>query len=440
MSVSNYTLNQRITALQYQINNPPNGGYVTINNNQTINDIKTFTDEIKIDDNVNPSTSLTSGLISINDNVNNINLTLNKNTLTNNDKIYISPLNELIISSPTTVNNIISATSFNGPASQVLTTTNNTNNTYFVPFTSGAGNSSLLVDNVTGPLSYNPSNGTLTANTFNGMASNVQISAGDTESGTFFLTYVKNSSAIGSLFIDNTLTPLTYNPSIGGLTCTIIVCPRYDSSSNSANCSLFGNTATGNIVIGNAMTTGNVSIAATNQTTGSVNIGSTTSSGAGVVNIRPPLVCARQIRTTNNATYIPTNVLDLGYQVTVLGSSFTTNILASSTITNVYSVAFTSANYGVYQFTSQVLITPDDTTANRQIDMSLSTTSASFEVPYFSRAYVTPSSPQPPSLNLTRIISIYANTTVYLTCRCQNSSATILTAGNNGLFTYTRIA
>jgi len=45
MSTSNFTLNQKIENLQYQINNliPPSGGYVPINLDTTINDIKTFT-------------------------------------------------------------------------------------------------------------------------------------------------------------------------------------------------------------------------------------------------------------------------------------------------------------------------------------------------------------------------------------------------------------
>jgi hypothetical protein len=45
MSTSNFTLNQKIENLQYQINNliPPSGGFVPINLDTTINDIKTFT-------------------------------------------------------------------------------------------------------------------------------------------------------------------------------------------------------------------------------------------------------------------------------------------------------------------------------------------------------------------------------------------------------------
>jgi hypothetical protein len=45
MSLSNYALNERINYLQYEIDNltPPAGGYVPINGNTTINNIKTFT-------------------------------------------------------------------------------------------------------------------------------------------------------------------------------------------------------------------------------------------------------------------------------------------------------------------------------------------------------------------------------------------------------------
>ena len=45
MSLSNYALNERINYLQFEIDNltPPAGGYVPINGNTTINNIKTFT-------------------------------------------------------------------------------------------------------------------------------------------------------------------------------------------------------------------------------------------------------------------------------------------------------------------------------------------------------------------------------------------------------------
>jgi hypothetical protein len=241
------------------------------------------------------------------------------------------------------------------------------------------------------------------------------------------------------LFVDDTTGPLTYNPSLGGLTVSILVCPRYDSSSNSANASHFGNTTTGNITIANAQTTGSTSIMGTGQTTGHLFLGSTNCT-TGLCQIRPQLVCSRQIRTTNSNAYQPTsNVLDLGYSSSIFGSSFITNVLVSNTITTVASFSFTSANFGTYLFSSSVIITPDDVTANRQIDSSIAVASG-LEAPYFARAYVSSSSPNPPTLNLTRIIPIYVNMSIILTCRCQNSSATILTSGLNGLFTYTRIA
>ena len=45
MSYSNFQLNQKLENLQYQVNNltPPSGGFVTVNLDSTINDIKTFT-------------------------------------------------------------------------------------------------------------------------------------------------------------------------------------------------------------------------------------------------------------------------------------------------------------------------------------------------------------------------------------------------------------
>jgi len=64
--------------------------------------------------------------------------------------------------------NTITATTFNGVASnasQVALTSDNTNGTYYIPFskTTGPLNNALFIDNITGPLTYNPVNATLTA-------------------------------------------------------------------------------------------------------------------------------------------------------------------------------------------------------------------------------------------------------------------------------------
>ena len=53
----------------------------------------------------------------------------------------------------------------------VLTTSDNTSGTYYLPFvkTSGTSNKPYFIDDTTGPLSYNPSTATLTSTNFNGL-------------------------------------------------------------------------------------------------------------------------------------------------------------------------------------------------------------------------------------------------------------------------------
>ena len=58
------------------------------------------------------------------------------------------------------------ASSFIGPATQILTTNNNTATLCYPTFVATAGNSSLFVDNTTGPLTYTPSTATLTTSVY----------------------------------------------------------------------------------------------------------------------------------------------------------------------------------------------------------------------------------------------------------------------------------
>lgn len=121
---------------------------------------------------------------------------------------------------------IISATTFSGNSTSSSTavgvnlTSDNTLGTYFLPFskTVTATGNSLFIDNTTTPLTYNPSTSTLTATSFAGAAttSNGVNLTSDNTAGSYFLTFSKTSTATGnSLFIDNVTGPLTYNPSTG---------------------------------------------------------------------------------------------------------------------------------------------------------------------------------------------------------------------------------
>lgn len=341
--------------------------------------------------------------------------------------------------------NTITATTFSGSATGVLTTTDNTNGTYYIPFskTSAGANTSLFLDDVTNALTYNPSTSTLTASVFSGSFSGSVTSiltTSDNTNGSYYIPFSKTTAGANTaLYLDDTTTPLlTYNPSNGGLVFSIGVCPRYDSSSNSANCSLFGNTTTGNITIANAQTTGSITIG-NNHTNGNVVIGSA-SVVNGVVSVRPPLVLTRQLRTTNNPSYPPTIITDLGYINSVNGSSFTTSSLVAGTPANLYSFVFSSAggDNGTYRFDAQCLITPTNLTAERTIELSISTSSATIEVPYYTKTFSSVNG-SVPSISVSRTINIYADTTIYLVASC-SFGANIATLANEGLFQFTRIA
>jgi hypothetical protein len=101
----------------------------------------------------------------------------------------------------------------------VALTSSNTNGTYYIPYTktTNATGNVLFIDNVTTPLSYNPSTSTLTSSIFSGSASTIALTSDDT-AGTYYIPFSKTTTATGNtLFIDNTTTPLTYNPSTSNL-------------------------------------------------------------------------------------------------------------------------------------------------------------------------------------------------------------------------------
>ena len=100
--------------------------------------------------------------------------------------------------------------SLNGNASSAstvaLTANDNTDGTYFIPFSKsfGATSNALFIDNILGPLTYNPSTSVLTALIFNGAT---QKKAHIVSSGSTAINF-----ALGSLIIDdnNTTTATAY--------------------------------------------------------------------------------------------------------------------------------------------------------------------------------------------------------------------------------------
>lgn len=314
------------------------------------------------------------------------------------------------------------------------------NSTHYLNFSNGFGTGVGNIQKTAG-ITCNPFTNTITATTFNGTALSATrvTTTSDNTNGSYYVPFFKTTAGDDkNIFIDDTTGPFTYNPSNGGLTFSIGVCPRYDSSSNSANCSLFGNTSTGNIVIANAQTTGSITLG-NNHTNGNVVIGSSTVVN-GVVSVRPPLVLTRQLRTTNNSSYPPTIITDLGYINTIDGSSFTTSSLVAGTSANLYSFVFSSGggDNGTYSFDARCLITPTNLTVERTIELSISTTSASIQVPYYTKVFSSVNG-SVPNISISRTIQIYADTTVYLVARC-SFAANIATLAGEGLFTFCRVA
>ena len=116
--------------------------------------------------------------------------------------------------------NTLSTTSWSGDIASVNTVANLTHYLgFFDSSSTGSGKPQK-----TASLSCNPSTGTITATTFDGSVSNasgVSLTS-DNTSGTYYLPFSKTTTATGNaLFIDNTTTPLTYNPLASTLTCSI---------------------------------------------------------------------------------------------------------------------------------------------------------------------------------------------------------------------------
>ena len=129
----------------------------------------------------------------------------------------------------------LTATTFSGTATTATTATNitttsdNTAGTYYIPFskTTAGTSTALYLDDTTTPLTYNPSTNTIIATIFSGTATtatnatNVGITT-DNTSGTYYLPFVKTSGTGNKqLFIDDTTTPLSYNPSTANLSTSI---------------------------------------------------------------------------------------------------------------------------------------------------------------------------------------------------------------------------
>ena len=341
----------------------------------------------------------------------------------------------LIYANPSTGN--LTASTFTGvssSSSSISLTSDDTNTTCYIPFSKTiSSNSALYVDNTTTPMTYNPSTSTLTVSNINTIVSSTATAIGvnlttDDTNTTCYIPFTKTITATNNpLYIDNVTGPLYYNPSTGALNCTSLVTSAITFSPTSS------------VLLYSAITTASVGIASAAQTTGSINIGSTTAT-TGVLNIRCPIVLSRQILTTNSATYPPNAVTHLGYTIQTLGAAFTTTSVLSSTNTNLFSYAFTAANFGTYLFNAVVALSPSNNTISRQLILAISPTSATVSGNTNIDLQYTTATVGYGYLKVTAVIPIYAVTTIYLVAYCLGVDATVQTTGSLSHFDYTRIA
>ena len=130
----------------------------------------------------------------------------------------------------------ITATTFNGSISSSTTavgvnlTADNTNGAYFIPFskTTTATGNALYIDNSVTPLSYNPSTSRLACSEFSGdllgnsTSSSSVATVNDNSNIAYNLVFCAGASATANLLIDSVTAPLTYNPSNGTILCSTV--------------------------------------------------------------------------------------------------------------------------------------------------------------------------------------------------------------------------
>ena len=238
MSYSKYDLNSKINYLNSKLTpiipSPTPGELVVVDTiivadqypapNQTTTITPT---DIVLDDGVNTNTLSASDWTGNIRTVNTVaNLTHYLNFSDNFATGYGHPQKTAGIScNPAT--NTITATNFDGLTTSSTTavgvdlTSDDTSGSYYLPFskTIAATGNALFIDNTTTPLTYNPLSSTLTASIFNGSANTAAITDTNTNS-TFYPVFVSAAGSGQTLRCDITTSPLTYQPFNGSLVCT----------------------------------------------------------------------------------------------------------------------------------------------------------------------------------------------------------------------------
>ena len=311
----------------------------------------------------------------------------------------------------------------------IKTTNSNQNSTHYLNFSDSSATGVGAIQK-SANLSCNPNQGSLTASgtITGGLISGPIELASDNSSTNCYIPFAKTAGN-GPLFIDTVSSLIRYQPSTGTLVSANVNC--YDVTQPLG---IGATNSSGAINIGGALTTGvlNLGVASTHST--QINIGSTNSFQRIISNAVHRF--ANVIRTSLTAT--PSgDVANLGYTVNQSTGSWTLAI-PSNTQTNITSVSFNSTNFGTYLFEAKIQINPLDNTVSRQQILGISEVSAN----YGNNTDLQYTSPNVgyPMLKVTRVLNIYANTTVYLVGYVLGTSGTVITSGSLGIFSYTRIA
>jgi hypothetical protein len=108
-----------------------------------------------------------------------------------------------------------------GTSAEIKITSDNSTGTFYIPYakTSGTGSKELFIDDVTGPLTYNPNTQLMTANITgtSALATQVTVSALVTD-GNYYPTFVTNTGSRGIAIDNTTNADYRYNPSTNTLT------------------------------------------------------------------------------------------------------------------------------------------------------------------------------------------------------------------------------
>ena len=251
----------------------------------------------------------------------------------------------------------------------------------------------------------------------------------DNTSGTYYIPFSKTAAGTeGSLYIDDTTGPLTYNPSTSTLTCAI-----YDGPTATTDVRFGNSITTGNIYIGyNAGAGVNCHIVPNGAFTGTCYV------FGGSVNatmfIRGNLKMQYGIRTTTT-TYTLTSEM-LGY-TTSKTTGWPSPATFGDTATNINSITIDGSTiaYGIYRIDVYLNYSSD---IDNTIQLGVSTTSATFQNPSINK--YSPAGKND-GIYFSKTISAYTNTTFYIVADGSAGSTTTLdTSGTDGCnITLTRL-